>query len=519
MISGNKIYSRLLVILLLMMLPISMCLAMNANRVETFLANQNTIRILTDGSAGLGNQAASANVVIRLRQMGYKGKFEFIYPDAAINKISLLFDVPDTLPDSYFDEKDNIEFIKLSKYVAMLKNNEVSEITLGMTGVIVGDIWSLENSGSIDLLLCGNFANVMKTKYFVAFSPFISGEISDEPTGTDTYIYIKDQPEPFAQINSDNKFIVMPVASLEDAKKYLINDTRGQALTKQKPALMTLIEGIDKDDFNVMPVYGYHIRLENKCKNGDNNCQFNKMNDMLQIILGARNAQLSPAENMHKPLVITVFYDYTKEANFLQQLIHGDSWNTITEPGAVNLRALLTKYDMTNNFFIADANDATAVQKIQQLKPNQILLLSMGSLPKLVFDGLYNHTSVNTWPQVREGANTFNSLILTGKPHMRCTDEGGWEIGFNSVQDPNLKIWLDDFYDGNDAFCKNEINVWSDDTVVNNVGKFILDSSNVDSPLSIYFSELKKAALEPENDRIYYAFEEIVRRQGEKRQD
>ena len=504
----KNIYSLLWITVLL--IPATFCVATpKIASIEEFLNKQETIRIVTDAADGFGNQAASANIVVRLRQMGYKGKYEFIYPDRAIDKIAILFDLPGTLPDSYFDKNNNVEFIKLSYFLAKLKRKEIPSVTLGMTGVLVGNICEIAGTDESDNITCSNFANMANTNYFIAMSPFISGQIKDWPSRDDTHLYIKDQAEPLVQLNSDNKFIVMPVASLNDAKSYLRNDARGQELVTKKPALMTLIDSIDHTNINVLPVYGYHVQIRNSCNNDtSNNCLFSRMNQMLQIIAGARYAQLTGTDDFHKPLVIPVFYDYARESTFLVQLINGNIWDTISEPDAAKWRMLINTLGLPSNFDIASAEDASAVQKIQQLQNNQILLLSMGALPKIVFDGLYTNTSENTWPQVREGANTFNSLVLTGKPHLRCSDYDGWEIGVSRIENSALQIWLNDFYDANEGFCKNPSNI---DALAKKLGKFILDAHDPASSLSAYFSNLKEESIKPENDRIHYALEEVVK--------
>ncbi len=62
---------------------------------------------------------------------------------------------------------------------------------------------------------------------------------------------------------------------------------------------------------------------------------------------------------------------------------------------------------------VAGLGEPSTSALLENLHANQILLLSMGPLPKVVFDGLYTHTAENVWPQIREGASTLNDLILS----------------------------------------------------------------------------------------------------------
>src|SRR3990167_5621244 len=146
--------------------------------VEAFLAAQKVIRITADNTPGYGNQAASAALVSRLRNMGFKGKFEFIYANLTTSKIITLFDLPQTIPDDYYDSKDNIEFIKLKEFINRHKNKTNEFIDLSITGATDDFGCNLAEEDGIDVehgmgpLDCDNPANFLDTKVFAALTPF-----------------------------------------------------------------------------------------------------------------------------------------------------------------------------------------------------------------------------------------------------------------------------------------------------------------------------------------------------------
>lgn len=465
--------------------------------VEEFISDQQIIRITTDHQPGLGNQAASANVMSRLRKMGFKGTFEFVYPDNVTNKIITLFDLPQDISANYYDEKRKIRFIRLSEWVTYLRNNSIEFSTLGITGAFRKDPADPIDDNDIDTtglthFQLHNFANFMNVKIFV--------DLNNYPSfSTDNYFnfFNKDTSD---HINNNNTYFTMPVADLAEAKDYLNNDKRGQDLLRKIPALKTFIEGMEKQSFNVMPAYGFTLL---KTVDGKDIEDF--PGNILQVIAGARYSQLKGRGEFFKPLIIPVFYNYDKEGALLMSLLSSDNWGAFEKPGAEQARKVIKELSLSDPkvFSFINISDANANKRIEELQAGQILLISMGPLPKIVFDGLYTHTSSNIWPQIREGASSFDSLVLTGRPHFRCRDDI-WEIGFELVKDQNLKSQLEKFY-GN--FCRG-MNTWNNQSsAYQTLGDLIIESQDKNSLFSRYFQDLKNEAQKPEHDRIFLSLE------------
>jgi hypothetical protein len=481
-----------LVFLLILSQPYSLCYAKQQyTSVEDFIATQKTIRVVFIDQGGFGDMAASANVMARLREKemgGFSGLFEAIYEDDAVSlrDMSILFNLPPNVPDVYYDTKTNTRFIKAGEFVRRSQLNQNERVTLAISG------WC--------------HARCHKDSYNVDM--FFSPDNSENVSSSITYYFSNTQKR--FDIDISNTYFTTHVIDFNQTVNYLYNDPQGQQLLIKKPALNTFIDGMENKKFNVLPIYGFRIRAPQPPdgQKTDNYIEF-----MLEIIAGARYAQVNGlTDDWHKPLVLTVYYDYLEEANVLNNLIHSKDWGEYEGHGAAEARSVLTQLglDQSTAFSVADISDPNTIDTINNLKTGQILLLSMGSFPKDVFDSLYTHTNNNIWPQIREGDSSFSSLVLTGKPHFRC-GMGGWGPGFDLIKDPTLKMQLENFYlDSPDIFCGMHFKqVWDkNNKAYVNFGKFIIDSSNPDSALSQYFQTLKNEASKKDNDRIYATFRE-----------
>lgn len=292
-------YALLLVILL--STQISAANIKHYSSVEEFVTNQKIIRITTDQQPGLGNQAASASVMDRLRQFGFHGTFEFIYPDNVTDKITLLFDLPSNIPNDYYDEKQKVRFVKLSEHVNHLRNKSVEPYTLGLSGAFrKGPYDPIEDNNidttGISYLELHNFSNFLNST--------VSVILDNYPTRLgESYIDVINESETRETFNNDHNFFTMPVADLNQAKTYLEKDPRGQELLKKKPALKTFIDSIENQSINVLSAYGWTLQ-----KSSDGKYTESFPGNILQVLTGARYAQVKGPTKLRKPLIIAIYY-------------------------------------------------------------------------------------------------------------------------------------------------------------------------------------------------------------------
>ncbi|MEO8402101.1 MAG: hypothetical protein ABI597_09965 [Gammaproteobacteria bacterium] len=485
---------------------------MKYSSIEDFVSDQKTIRIFGVAVGNFGHLAATANVMTHVRQLGFKGTFEIIYPDMDLQSVTTLFNLPPQVPDIYEDETNKIRFIKLGEYIKRLKDNAVEPVTLGMSGAADDDDSACAWAGNTplnntDTLMCRNVAKLLNVKIYASvthtndhpFVPPMFQEFGDE-------FFLWDNNEKRYAVDEGNLYFTAPVSSLDDAKNYL--QQNGDLLTK-KPALNTFIDGMEKQRFDVMPVYGRTIHdseLDERIAN------------MLQIITGARYAEVHNPS--HAPLVIAVYYDYEEDAELLSQIIHSNNWTQLEGSwiDAAKNAIQTVGLNQPGVFSVASISDAKTINTLNTLQPNQILLLTLGSFPKTVFDGLYTHTGENIWPQIREGYSSLSSLMLTGKPHFRCPTRGvgsllesNWELGFDLVKDTDLKTKLINFYLPNNGFCQGAGSWDKNSDIYKTFGELILQARSADSSFSEYFQVVKENASDPKKDRINDMLDKVMK--------
>ena len=479
--------------------------------VESWLSKQTLIRTYDDGAPGFGNQSATINAINRIRQLGFNGTFEYIYLTKP-NKIAVLFNLPKNLPEDYLDQRRNIRFITYKKYYDLMIAHNLPLTTLAFVGGGGDLVWNLEMEG-IDVgsdwneeeYPYNNDAYMLNTKVAVRISPWLSGNCAPNST-----IYLPDQKTPLNDCESTKKFVVTPVATFTQAKDYLQFDLDGKRLLQEKPALKTLMDVMENQSKNIWPLYGQ--TLHQNWNDPDPDKPYARV--MLGVIAAARYAEVHDSE-LQKPLIIPVFYDITREAKELFDLINDKNWDQYQFPGKEKARAALHDLNVADYFEIANLTDPDAANKILNLKNGHILLLSVGSLPKVVFDAIYNYDATNVWPQIREGENTFNTLLLTGRPHIRVSmpSETNWEptdVGFGpNVFDKSKQ--LDEKFN---HFIFPGEKFWADLQPEVTLGNYIIDAQDHSSLLSQYFAWLKKEALKKENDRIYYLLEQGMKQSG-----
>lgn len=485
--------------------------------IEDMLAAQKTIRVLVDHAPGFGNQAASINMMNRLRQMHFAGTYEVVYPDEMQNKIIQLFNLPASLPDVYHFEDAahyKVDFIREGYYMNQLKNNLIEPIALGISGAHDSDEEedcdnneSKKNTNKTsNCIIYDNLSKFMKVNVYLQLQPWYMQEhVSD---------YISTPNEAKTHITPKGKYWIYPYSQFADTKNYLENTKEGRDFSAQHPGLETLINHISQQKINFMSVYGYYFQKQ--YNDGD---KYPFPQNILQVLTAARFAQMS-GNKFAKPLIIAIYYDYKTEISELKNLFQTINWGEYEKIGGQQARDAIQAVGLAKPqvLSLASLDDADITQKIQALMPGQILLLSMGSLPKIVFDGLYSYTGENIWPAIREGESSLSLLLQTGKPHFRCANYypyeedpafSNWEIGFDLIKDSNLKKSLASFYREN-GFCDNDS--WINNPgVYKQLGNFIIDASNSSSSLSQYFVDIKADTQNLKNDRIYRGLEETMK--------
>lgn len=479
---------------------------------EDFLKQQKTIRVIANKYIGYGDITAAANVMQQVRSLGFNGKFEVVYNDK--KAASLIFNLPADIPDTYDDVKSNARFIDVSKFLTLTVNHQVKPVDFSITSMgwdnacelIINEGRSNQELAKKmkDTLICQNNANFLNSKMFYQFSNWPMPLFSD--------LYLDDQYQMLndaapTSVKNDQTYFVTPTATLDQVIDYLEHDPQGILIADKIPALKYFATAAQQQEFDVMPIYGHGIQPDSNWAS--------TMRNLLSIIAGARYAQLNgPASLSEKPLIIAAFYDYHDEEKVLNQIIKEDNFDAVmhskfgnwSEQEVNQAREMIKQLGLNNVVTTTNLTDPDALAILQNLKPGQILILGTGPLPKIVFDGIFTYAGPNAWPQVREGASSASSLLLTGKPHFRCgvgnpvANEGGeWEMKIDYLNTDKLLIdQLTDFY-GNSGFC-TATNVA---TIYKKLGDLLIQAHDENSSFSQYFKSIKADASKTENNRVY----------------
>lgn len=479
---------------------------------ENFVSRQKIIRACIGNGPNFGDQAATMNVMNRLRQLGFEGTYEVIYDVKSVSKVITLFGLPENLPSIYEDTTNKIKFFELKAHRDRLEKGIVDFANLGISVGKADRICETSNA---------------YTKTFAQFSPYfdIRGGWHAQ---TSIEIWGKDPDDFLNQIDSGKKYFVFQLASYNEAKQFLLTNPIGKKVLTTKPAFSTFLDGMEKLKFNVLPVYGRTLRF---VTNGGVLIGSPSPSNMLQTIAGARYAQLIGPAELRKPLIIAVYDNYEKYANELLSMIKSENWGAFENSETEKAKKVIRELGLSDVMFTANMNDPDTIQKINSLQSGQILLLSVGSLPKTVFDGLFTHHQSNIWPAVYEGAGSFSMLSLLPIARFECADtsihieeddlpESTWTAGFDLIVDPALKEEMTNFYHSHDGYCGstyagypspvNFMRPW-ETQMYQKVGRFIIAANDKQSSFSQYFLKLYTMALNPENDRVRYALQDVVK--------
>jgi len=485
--------------------------------IERFLQQQTTIQIFADNSGGFGNLAAADNVMLRLSQLGFNGTFEVIYPISIKSNLSQLFNLPSDFSDDYKDTTRHVRFIALESYMDHNNHmNEPEKLELGFSAN--GAPTPCDKATSLS-----DYAATCDFKFLAYIDNWINN--SDPENSSADVIQIDQKKLTGYSLSLSNgtipSLLVSPYPLFSLTENYLLNNPAGQSILEKNPALPTFINKMKDQSAFILPAYGFTLK---------------EINNLLQIIVGARYAQLHSDAIQAKPLIIAVFYDLTNESSELDKVFHTHIANDsipITAMNAIKELGL----DSPGIVTFATISDPDTVNTINHLQPNTLLILSMGlntglpvkNIPKIIFDGLYTYQNENILPPINEGMSSLSQLLLSGRPFFTCSNRQigdpntnpRWDIGYDEITDPLLKKDLMNFYEDSadhkkfTGFCAKR-DTWDNDAkreggpIYKTLGNFIIQSQSSNTAFSHYFQDIKTKLLDYHYDPVYMSLSTIL---------
>lgn len=491
--------------------------------VPLFLSQEHTVRLYADRAPGFGNQAGTFNLIAHIRRLGFNGTVELIYHEETTSKIEIVFNLPPQAPAIYHDTVQNISFVKLRAHLTRLETEAINVVNIGAavtTGYPSQSLSQIFHGSPLE-----NPANLLRVNLFYMFGPYMNSK-----KYSNTRVHYLDN-ERMLQLSDGHTYYVISDSQGQSAVQQLTSNEATQPYLRNNPALVRYAEQIDAKKWSVTPVYGYTVQEGNwvilkkpitplddtdrlRLDAGSNKLAIDTNEDgtqeaswtersfpgnILKIVLGARYAQLTGASvaQQNKPVVISVFYDYWREATQLERIINDDDWGDLPRVGSSNVGSVIKELHLSGMFQIANISDPGTSEMLSNLSSDQVLLLSMGTLPKFVFETLYTRG----FPVI-EGASSFNLLANNGIPHLSCSHKNYPTTNFTT--DALLRRQIQDFY-SYDGFCTGMYGWNVNPDNYRQVGNFILDAQNDTSPFSNYFHTLRDATRDPQNDRVLQA--------------
>lgn len=485
---------------------------MDLKKITKFLKQQKVIRIYFDSMPfGMGNQANSKNIILTLRHLGFEGKFECIYlkSEYLANKnkktIANLFDLPDNFSDVYYDEESNIEFIELSIHLKALAENKVDRHGLSFSGgqftICMDGLASTQIKISLKEAMSGtqciNQAKLLNTEVFINMQPYLGSTPNGDPV-VSMNLHRSDK-KIMPSFNAEEKFNHPYTESLQDVFHYLETSKRGNTLSIKKMGLIPLINAMQRNSISTLPIHGWPVQLP------ENNPGYPIFfpESILEYIAAARYAQLHCEKIAKKPIVIPVFYNYEKELGIIYNILVKKEWGEYRkwrdQNGGSTLDHYFESLNLAKIFKKTALADSDSIDIISNLVPGEILLVSVGKVPQVVFNGLYIDGGGTILTSIYEGANTLNALLSNGyKPFLRSASQELIKGYYGPKESTLLKSYI--YYEFETSFIKRC--EWT--------GNFVLSAQNDDSLLSKYFAWLYETARKPENNRLLNSLHQAI---------
>ncbi|MDZ4678294.1 MAG: hypothetical protein SGI74_12385 [Oligoflexia bacterium] len=386
------------------------------------------IRIGISASPGNGHQAAGAIVANRLRQLGYQGKLEIVYAEKTKEQLGFLF--PPFNPDGESIQKfidQNIVFIAKQKF--MLESELFPKVELAILGA--DDNHRYPTDLRVDTLLTLQPLKWSKPSTVIKIMP--SGKFTSL-----SLKHLANMGYSYELPHSND-----PLAFIKEQ----LSHTPG--LAKKTDGLNAIYREIGHID--LAAAYGHFMNQK-------------------QVFTYARGilwAMDNSPELFTKGVVIPVF-------------------NSLATLDKIDLKKYLrSSPSLAQKVKVVDILNAELSIKLKEIKRGEILIVTVGSVTKPVFELLYSESSI---APVVEGRNSMNLMHILGRPYL---PSAGWEgYPFSSPSDIAEDARLDLSY----SIELGEA-----------IGQFLIEAKLPDSKLNAFFSAMR---IDPKNlakDKLFQA--------------
>jgi hypothetical protein len=296
-------------------------------RVGAFLQQYPMLRVYVPSAPGNGHQSAASVTLQRLRELGFTGRFEVVYENAAKSKMDIV--LPGFEPSG-----PNIQ--KIADAVAM----PMSDIQQKTQRIPLGII------SAADKQRAPSYINV---DHLLTLQPFLWGEASLHA------------PDGSAIKASTKRLKPMPwVYELPDPEKpaeFIAQETARSARFAEKTAgLQSLAGALESKNF--LPVY------DNPAKNG--------ISKILALLLGLRKAQEQKPQSFKQGgVLLPVFWD-------LNDICVRNLQDRISRERSLNGKVQ-----------VMSITDPDFAKSMASLRQGEALVIGVGNVPRKIFEFFY----------------------------------------------------------------------------------------------------------------------------------
>jgi len=327
--------------------------------VSSFLRGLETIRIGVDQAPGNGHQAASVNIMKRLRELGFQGRFEIIYAHMVKDKLEYLLPGFDPKgPDTQESRDRGWVAIKghIFRDYASRARDSYPTVPLGIM------VDASDPSRGTDWL---------KVRSLLTIEPFGWGY------GSSVQVAGQAKSLSLPALTSIPFQYALP-APLDSARFVIENMSVAPKLQAKVPGLVRIIEAHGR--IETLAAYGLGIGGVGK---------------LTRLLRGAHYAQKSRPD-LFKGGVVVPLISRLDEQEIAQ-----------LRAGIENDAALAGKVG------VVSVDDPEIAERIRQLGKGEILVVCVGPVAQNVFDLLFSRS---TLPPTVAGANGENLMYLTRNP-------------------------------------------------------------------------------------------------------
>lgn len=351
------VFKHVFLIFILFSLTPNLGLSQDLEAIQAFLRSQQIIRVIVTNSPGLGHQAASANIIDRIRELGFTGEIQVLYD------LQMLTTLRRVLPSPYlhggveeFDPILNIRYVRfpfpeLGPNADAASNSNVPEIV---------------RSQRVPFAITGgddrkNRPEAVNSDYILRVWPQHWANVTILGRSPSLRLMLRDSRD-------------LPLAlrlTFSARWPQFINEQYAQvgASEGQRNSLIALTDG----NFDLVPYYGNHYGAERS-----------SIRTIVDYARALQAARMRLPGEASRPGIVCVF-------------------NPLDPTQAAGLMDSLAALPSSPAIQFIDARDASAPRQLRALHPTDVAVVLVTPVPRHVFERIYFESR---WPGVVEGRNS-----------------------------------------------------------------------------------------------------------------